>query len=131
MTPEIQRERIQAELTRAEEALAAAKNLLEDELFSDSISRAYYAIFHAARAVLLTKDIDPETHSGALTMFGLHFVKPGLIEDKFGRIFNEAKDVRELGDYIVTKRFTKEEASLRVKQAAEFLTRMKECLKMV
>lgn len=131
MSLEIKKERIEAELERAKEALTAAQNLLEDELFSDSISRSYYAIFHAARAVLLTKEIEPETHSGAISMFGLHFVKPGLIEEKYGKIFNEAKDVRELGDYIVTKKFTKEEANKRVTQAIEFLNRIEKYLKLM
>ena len=129
MNKEIRKERIEAEIDRAKEALTAAKNLLEDGLFADSISRAYYAIFHAARAVLLTKEIDTDTHSGAISMFGLHFVKTGLIEERFGRIFNEAKDARELGDYIVTKEFTKEETDKRVKQAIEFLQRVEGYLK--
>ncbi|OGW10418.1 MAG: hypothetical protein A2W77_04140 [Nitrospinae bacterium RIFCSPLOWO2_12_39_16] len=129
MNKEIRKERIEAEIDRAKEALTAAKNLFEDGLFADSISRAYYAIFHAARAVLLTKEIDTDTHSGAISMFGLHFVKTGLIEERFGRIFNEAKDARELGDYIVTKEFTKEETDKRVKQAIEFLQRVEGYLK--
>ena len=129
MNKEIRKERIEAEIDRAKEALTAAKNLFEDGLFADSISRAYYAIFHAARAVLLTKEIDTDTHSGAISMFGLHFVKNGLIEERFGRIFNEAKDARELGDYIVTKEFTKEETDKRVKQAIEFLQRVEGYLK--
>ena len=129
MNKEIRKERIEAEIDRAKEALTAAKNLLEDGLFADSISRAYYAIFHAARAVLLTKEIDPDTHNVAISMFGLHFVKNGLIEERFGRIFNEAKDARELGDYIVTKEFTKEETGKRVEQATEFLQRMEGYLK--
>jgi len=129
MNKEIRKERIEAEIDRAKEALTAAKNLFEDGLFADSISRAYYAIFHAARAVLLTKEIDPDTHNGAISMFGLHFVKNGLIEERFGRIFNEAKDARELGDYIVTKEFTKEETGKRVEQATEFLQRMEGYLK--
>jgi len=129
MNKEIRKERIEAEIDRAKEALTAAKNLFEDGAIADSISRAYYAIFHAARAVLLTKEIDTDTHSGAISMFGLHFVKTGLIEERFGRIFNEAKDARELGDYIVTKEFTKEETDKRVKQAIEFLQRVEGYLK--
>lgn len=125
MDKDILKERTKAEMERAEESLSAAKNLFEDGLFSDSISRAYYSIFHAARSVLLTKDIDPETHNGTIAMFGLHFVKPGLIEEKYGKIFNENKDVRELGDYIVTKKFSKEETQKRVAQATEFLAKMK------
>jgi uncharacterized protein (UPF0332 family) len=33
-----------------------AKLLLENEKFSDSISRSYYGMFHAAKALLLEKD---------------------------------------------------------------------------
>ena len=58
-------------------------------------------------------------------MFGLNFVKGGDIEDKYGRIFNETKDVRELGDYIVAKKFSREETEQRVSQAIEFVGRMK------
>src|SRR3989338_9160535 len=129
MKKEIRKERIEAEIDRAKEALTAAKNLFEDGLFADSISLAYYDIFHAAKAVLLTKENDTDTHSGAISMFGFHFVKNGLIEERFGRIFNEAKDARELGDYIVTKEFTKEETGKRVEQATEFLQRMEGYLK--
>jgi uncharacterized protein (UPF0332 family) len=122
-------ERILAEMGRSHESLEAAKNLFNDELFADSISRAYYAIFHAARAILLTKDIDPETHNGAISLFGLHFVKPGIIENKYGKIFNEAKDDRESGDYLVTRKFSKTEAQLRVNQATIFVSMAKMFLK--
>ncbi|MFH1386674.1 MAG: HEPN domain-containing protein [bacterium] len=124
MDKNILTERILAELARAKDSLAASKLLLKNGLFADSISRSYYAIFHAAKAVLLTKEIDPSSHNGAITMFGLHFVKPGLIEEVYGRIYNETKDVRELGDYIVTKKFTREETEKRTNQAIQFLERM-------
>jgi uncharacterized protein (UPF0332 family) len=122
-------ERILAEMARSDESLKAAKNLLNDELFADSISRAYYAIFHAARAILLTKDVDPETHNGAISLFGLHFVKPGIIENKYGKIFNEAKDDRESSDYLVIRKFSKTEAQLRVNQATIFVSMAKMFLK--
>ena len=122
-------ERILAEMARSDESLKAAKNLLNDELFADSISRAYYAIFHAARAILLTKDIDPETHNGAISLFGLHFVKPGIIENKYGKIFNEAKDDRESSDYLIIRKFSKTEAQLRVNQATIFVSMAKMFLK--
>jgi uncharacterized protein (UPF0332 family) len=129
MNAEILKERINAELERAKEASTAAKNLFEDGLYSDSVSRAYYAVLHSARAVLLTKDIDPQSHSGAISMFGQHFVKPGIIDKKFGRVFDEMRDVRELGDYIATKKFSKEETSKRLEQATEFLNEMLRQLK--
>jgi uncharacterized protein (UPF0332 family) len=42
----------QKELTRAGKALLAAKTLLENQLYEDCVSRAYYAVLHAAKAAL-------------------------------------------------------------------------------
>jgi uncharacterized protein (UPF0332 family) len=39
----------QKELTRAKKALSAAKALLEYQLYEDCVSRAYYAVLHAAK----------------------------------------------------------------------------------
>jgi len=42
-----------AEFQRAAQALRAAEVLHAEELFPDAISRAYYAVMHAAKAALL------------------------------------------------------------------------------
>lgn len=49
----------QKELTRAKKALSAAKALLEYQLYEDCVSRAYYAVLHAAKAVLAIEGIEP------------------------------------------------------------------------
>ena len=54
-------------LKRAEKALQAAKNLYEDELYEDSVSRAYYAMYHAAKAALALEGSSPKTHSGLIS----------------------------------------------------------------
>jgi len=53
------------ELTRAKKALLAAKTLLEKGLFEDCVSRAYYAVLHAAKAALFVTGIEPDTRNGA------------------------------------------------------------------
>jgi uncharacterized protein (UPF0332 family) len=45
-------------LERAKEHFQSAKELLANNHFLDSISRSYYAVFTAARAVLATVDKD-------------------------------------------------------------------------
>lgn len=42
------------ELARAKKALIAAKTLIEKGLFENCVSRAYYAVLHAAKAALST-----------------------------------------------------------------------------
>lgn len=50
-------EEVLAEFQRAAQALRAAEVLHAEELFPDAISRAYYAVMHAAKAALLTRDV--------------------------------------------------------------------------
>jgi uncharacterized protein (UPF0332 family) len=117
-------ERINAELDRAKEALKAAETLLAEELYADSLSRSYYCILHGARAVLLTKEIDPESHSGAIAMFGLHFIKEKILEEEYNRIFIEAREAREIGDYQVETHASQEDAKIRLSEAKKFINRM-------
>ncbi|MBU2596179.1 MAG: hypothetical protein KJ757_01245, partial [Planctomycetes bacterium] len=47
------------------------------------VGRSYYAMFHAASALLSGKDIKRHSHQGLISAFGQFFVKPGNIEPKF------------------------------------------------
>jgi uncharacterized protein (UPF0332 family) len=61
-------------LKRAASKLSAAKVLFREGYYDDVVSRAYYSMHFAARALLLTKDIAPKTHKGLVSKFGLEFV---------------------------------------------------------
>ena len=67
-------------LKRAKLALAQSRDNLDLDYYDVAISRAYYAMFYSATALLLTKGISRSKHSGVYSAFGQHFVKPGLIE---------------------------------------------------
>jgi uncharacterized protein (UPF0332 family) len=80
---------ILAQIEKSQEKLNAAKTLLKDGFIDDAISRAYYSMFHAASAVLLSEGITVESHSALKTMFGLHLVRTGKIDKKFSRWLNK------------------------------------------
>ena len=61
-----------------------AEKLLKSGDYEDSVSRAYYAVFHAAQGVLLTEGLAAATHQGLMNLFGLHMVKTGKLDKKFG-----------------------------------------------
>jgi len=115
---------VKQEMDRAGKALRAAEVLLDEDLFEDAVSRAYYAVLHAARAVLLTLDISPSTHDGVRRMFGLHLVKPGILETEFAVILTAEQQDRELGDYDVVFTMEAERAQKRVEEAKAFLNRI-------
>jgi len=108
----------QKELTRAKKALQAAKTLLENQLYEDCVSRAYYAVLHAAKAALVTVGIEPESHHAVRRMFGLHLVKAGKIEKEFAKILTAEQEDREIGDYDTT--FTS--ILSRIQRSKEFST---------
>ncbi|MCJ7785997.1 MAG: HEPN domain-containing protein [Desulfobacterales bacterium] len=117
-----------AQIEKSTEKLNAAKVLLKDGFVDDAISRAYYSMFHAASAVLLSAGISVESHSALKNMFGLHFVKTGKIDKKFSRWLNKLKDERENGDYDIFTSFDSEDARIDIQEAEEFLEEMKKYL---
>lgn len=120
---------LREEMKKAEHSLKAAQKLPGEELTDDAVSRAYYAVFHGARAALKTKGIETKTHQGLITQFALHLVKPGLLETEYGDILRQEKEDRETGDYEPFVSFGLEEAEKRVKDAERFITRVQRFLK--
>ena len=118
-------EYVRQELKKAEQALKAAQNLLADGLYDDAVSRAYYAVFHGARAALKIKGIETVSHKGLISQFALHLVKSGEVEEEYGDILRQIKEDRETGDYEPLVTFGADEATQLVSGAGRFLTRMK------
>jgi uncharacterized protein (UPF0332 family) len=91
-------------IAKAQRALASAKLLLDSGDVDDACNRAYYAMFDAARAALLSVQAPvhaevARTHSGLIAAFSLHLVKPGLIAVEHGRSLNKVEDLRLIADY--------------------------------
>lgn len=88
-------------LRRADHALQQARDNLNLGHYDIATSRAYYAMFYAATALLASKGISQSKHSGVHSAFGQHFVKPGLIESQYSRMLVNAFNVRLDSDYEV------------------------------
>jgi uncharacterized protein len=119
------------ELDRARKSLQSAKTLLENALYEDAISRAYYAVLHASKAALATIDIFPATHRSVRRMFGLHLVKTKVIEREYALIFTAEQEDRELSDYDVGIVIEKDRASQRVNDACRFVERIERHLESI
>lgn len=65
MKPEAQKH-----LARADQLLAAAESLIQQGFPPDAVSRSYYAMFHAATAVLLELGIQRSSHHATWAAFG-------------------------------------------------------------
>lgn len=115
-------------MEKSKSKLKTAKHLLGEGDFDGAVPPAYYAIFHAARAALIAKGINPITHKGVKSMFGLHFVKSGLVEREYQEILAEAKDLREDSDYEEEVIIAQEEAEKVVADAQRFIEKIEQVL---
>ncbi|MBI2320122.1 MAG: HEPN domain-containing protein [Betaproteobacteria bacterium] len=96
--------RAQDFFAKASRAAASAKMLLDAGDADGACSRAYYAMFDAARAALLASGapVQPEvakTHSGLISAFSLHLVKTGRVAAELGKALNRAGQLRLVADY--------------------------------
>ena len=114
---------------KAKRRLDAAHHLLGEGFYEDAVSRAYYSMYFAAKALLLKRDITVKTHKGLLSKFGLEFVDEGVVEKYYGRALRIAEELREEADYSISREISKEEAEAIVKDAEKFLVRIKEAIK--
>jgi uncharacterized protein (UPF0332 family) len=91
-------------LAKAERALLSAKELLASNDPDGACNRAYYAMFDAARAALLSikAPVLPETiktHAGLNRAFALHVVKEDLFPAEIGKSLQQIEELRIIADY--------------------------------
>ena len=111
--------------TQAEDALYASRVLLDEGLYRDCVSRAYYAMFNAAQALLHADGYDPETHKGTLVLLDKHYVKDGRMAAQITQTLRQAFDLRQLADYSENP-VSPSEAVEMVETAEAFLERIQE-----
>ncbi|HCP32318.1 TPA: HEPN domain-containing protein [Candidatus Acetothermia bacterium] len=97
---------VQAEWRRSLKAQGAAELLLEAGFYEDAVSRAYYAVLHAAKAALLARDIVTESHTAVRRLFGKELVQQGLLEKEWAMILAHEQDERASADYDVELSFS-------------------------
>ncbi len=96
------RQAVDGLLTKADHACASARLLLQADDLDGACNRAYYAMFHAARAALIAAgvtDAGGKTHSGVIAAFGLKLVKSGAFPMELGRSLNHVEHIRVIADY--------------------------------
>jgi uncharacterized protein (UPF0332 family) len=91
----------------SEKTLEAAKLLFKNEYYGDAINRSYYAMFYAAKALLIKKEISTKTHKGIVSKFYEEFVENGKMEIRIFKLFTKTQDDRNKADYDLFTNFAK------------------------
>ncbi|MCL5982394.1 MAG: HEPN domain-containing protein [Firmicutes bacterium] len=112
---------IEALMHRAKESLAAARGTLRDGFPDFAASRAYYAMFYVASALLVSRGQSYNSHAAVISAFGREYAKTARIDPKFHGWLIAGQNFRNVGDYGVEAHVSKEQAALTCAWADEFI----------
>lgn len=109
------------EMEKAHRFLNQAQMVQDMQQWDLAANRYYYACFHAVQALFIHNGLASKTHSGMLSQFGLHFIKPGIIEDRLGGFLTRMEQMREKGDYNCLISINEEELNTIIEPARELV----------
>jgi len=108
-------------LGKARRNIRSAKMLLADGDCDTAVSRAYFAMFYVAEALLLSKGLAYSKHSAVIAAFGKEFAKPGVLPAEFHAHLREAAEARNISDYQVGSLLTEEATAQHISRAEALL----------
>lgn len=126
---EPQHQEIALYIQNAHEMLEAARVLLNNDFYTSVINRAYYAVFYAANALLVTKGLSQGKHSGVISAFRQHFIKTGLVAPEYSKIYGRLMEDRHESDYEPGSFVTRDEAQSNLADAERFVLEVQRWLK--
>ena len=115
-------------LLKANRSIEAATILSRESDYDFAASRAYYAMFYIAEALLSERGLHFRKHSAVHAAYGEQFAKAEILDAKFHRWLLDSSDKRLLGDYEVGVTLTKDDVEQMMDQAKEFLVASKRYL---
>ena len=62
-------------------------------------NRLYYAAYYAVSALLIANGHTPKTHESIVRIFGLQFIRTGVLPKEYGHLYNKLFAQRLTGDY--------------------------------
>jgi uncharacterized protein (UPF0332 family) len=121
-------ELVKYRIAKARETFDEVKLHIDNKLWNTAVNRLYYACYYAVIALLIEKDIQPHTHMGVRQMFGLHFVKTGIVDNSIGKFFSDIYDMRQTGDYDDYIDFKKEDVNDLLEPANDLISKAESLL---
>jgi uncharacterized protein (UPF0332 family) len=108
-------------IAKAEECLAEARMLFENEFYLGAVNRAYYSLFDCLRALLTAKGVFAKTHQGVHAKFNELFVLTREFDPQYGQYQNYVFDLRQRADYDLNAEILREDAERSIDKAGVFL----------
>jgi uncharacterized protein (UPF0332 family) len=115
-----------SELAVAREELEASQHLIAQDQRRVAVSRLYFAVFRAARAMLYTQGFEPASHSKVLTVFSASLVRPGHCDRACTRVLTRLHAFRMIADDGEPFAISEEEMARELREAYAFVAMAEE-----
>jgi uncharacterized protein (UPF0332 family) len=112
---------IQALLNKAERAIGSAETELRAGNLDFAASRAYYACFYVAQALLLTEDYRFSSHGKVIGQYGRIFARTEALDRSFHQLLLRGYRLRQVGDYAALAEVESDLVSELIQGGREFL----------
>jgi uncharacterized protein (UPF0332 family) len=119
---------IQYRLNQSRQTIGEVSKLIESDLLNIAVNRIYYGIFYSLTALALKYEYESSKHFQLMGWFNQHFIKPGLIEIKYGKILRDAFKNRSDGDYAPFILFEKDDVLEMQLDMIDFIERIESFL---
>ena len=115
---------VEFRIEKARRAFEQAQGVVELQYWETIANRLYYAAYNAVSAMLIAYGYTAHSHDGVIHLFGQHFVKPGLVDIKDGKLYHHLFSMRLTGDYDDTYGLTSEDVLPLIAPASELIDKV-------
>jgi len=119
---------IQFRINQANEAIEDVSKLIEANMLNIAVNRIYYGMFYSLNALALKYEFSSSKHMQLIGWFNKTFVKPGLVDIKYGQILRDAFKNRTEGDYAPFITYEKEDAQVMLENMKLFISEIEDIL---
>ena len=114
-------EKVDVLMRKAQKFLQSAAVLLELEDYDSCASRAYFAMFYAAQALLLQEGYTYSPGQGIRATFLQAFIASGRLPERAGEALTRLAELQEVGDYAQEFAVPQEAAERGLQEAEAFV----------
>ena len=112
-------------IEKAYGTLVEAKDCAEDNHWTLTANRLYYAVYYASKALLIQNGIVAKSHEGVIGMIGQNFVVSGIITIEEAKLLARLQNMRKTGDYDDFKEWHQEDVEPLFKKVEDYINKMK------
>ena len=120
---------VDIEIMKSREAFADLEMLVEGNRWNGAANRLYYAVFHAANALLIHEGQTIKSHKGSMIMFNKLYILTEKLLATFGILYSQLETLREESDYTLLYNVDPDKLKNYINPAKEMIDTIAEMVK--